>query len=249
MSETDHPVLPSGYRLVAHETLGSTNDEARGLIAAGAAAGTVVWARSQTAGRGRHGREWVSPVGNLYASIVLHPRVEPERLSEMAFVAALAVRDTILPLVPAEASVALKWPNDVLIDGRKISGILIEAEKLPGEARTALIVGIGVNIVSAPRETSHPATCLSTVARPPRASQVLGALVAALDRRLEQWLRGGFAPVRDEWVRHAYGVGAIVVVGDDLKGAFAGIDESGALLIELPGGECRRVVAGSVRYL
>jgi BirA family biotin operon repressor/biotin-[acetyl-CoA-carboxylase] ligase len=240
MADHDFPVLPPGYRLIAREAVGSTNDEARALIAAGAAKGAVVWAESQTAGRGRHGREWVSPPGNLYCSTIIRADVEPARLGEFSFVAALATRDAVTAVVPAEIPVELKWPNDVLVQGKKAAGVLVEAEKLPDERRTALIVGIGVNIVSAPREASYPATCLSAVVRPPRPGRLLELLVAALDRR---------AAIREEWMRHAYRVGEQIAVGDVVTGVFAGVDETGALIVAATDGGRRRLVSGSVRYL
>jgi BirA family biotin operon repressor/biotin-[acetyl-CoA-carboxylase] ligase len=249
MNDRDLPILPPGYRLIARDVVGSTNDEARALIAAGAAKGAVVWAESQTAGRGRHGREWISPPGNLYCSVIIRPEVEPARLPEIAFVAALATRDAVADVLPPDIPVELKWPNDVLVAGRKVAGILVEAEKLPDEARTALIVGIGINIVSAPRETSHPATCLSAVTRAPRVSRLLASLVATLDRRASQWARSGFVAIRDEWLRRAYKVGAQVAAANGVTGAFAGIDETGALIIALTNGERHRLVSGSVRYL
>jgi BirA family biotin operon repressor/biotin-[acetyl-CoA-carboxylase] ligase len=249
MVERDLPILPPGYRLIARDVVGSTNDEARALIAAGAAQGAVVWAESQTAGRGSHGRQWISPPGNLYCSVILRPQIDAARLTEMSFVAALAVRDAVLGVMPPDAAVELKWPNDVLLAGKKVAGILVEAEKLPDEARTALIVGIGINIVSAPRETAHPASCLSAVGRAPRVSRLLASLIAGLDRRMAQWTRSGFAAIREEWVRHAYRIGEQVTVGEGLTGAFTGVDETGAIIIALTDGERRRLVSGSVRYL
>jgi BirA family biotin operon repressor/biotin-[acetyl-CoA-carboxylase] ligase len=249
MTDPDFPILPPGYRLIAREEVGSTNDEARALIAAGAANGAVIWAQSQTAGRGRHGREWASPPGNLYCSIILRPRVDPSRIAEIAFVSALAVRDAVIQLVPPEAEITFKWPNDVLAGGRKLAGILIEAEKLPDEARTALIIGIGVNIVSAPREASYPATCVSALARTPRVARVLSFLVAALDRRVELWTRNGFVVVRREWMDHAFGVGAQVSASGGVSGTFTGLDETGAIIIALTDGAEHRLVSGSVRYL
>ena len=241
--------MPPGYRLITREVVGSTNDEARALIAAGAAQGAVVWAESQTSGRGRHGRDWISPPGNLYCSITLRPPVEQIRLSEIAFVVALAVRDAVVGCVPPDVPVELKWPNDVLVQGRKVAGILIEAEKLPDEARTALIVGIGINIVSAPRETTHPATCLSAVTRAPRVTRLLSAVVAALDRRVAAWTRSGFSAIRREWMEHAYKVGGQVTASSGVSGTFAGLDDTGAIIIALTDGQEHRLVSGSVRYL
>jgi len=249
MIQSDIPILPPGYRLIARDEVGSTNDEGRALIAAGVAQGAVVWAENQTSGRGRQGREWVSPPGNLYSSIILHPAVEPARLSEIAFVAALAVRDAVSEYLPPEVPVQFKWPNDVMAAGRKIAGILIETERLPDEARTALIVGIGINIVSAPKETDYPATSISALARAPKVGRLLSALVAALDRRIDLWIRNGFEAIRREWMRHAYGVGGQVKASNGITGIFSGLDDNGAIIIALTDGEKRHLVSGSVRYL
>jgi BirA family biotin operon repressor/biotin-[acetyl-CoA-carboxylase] ligase len=247
VTESDLPILPPGYRLIAREEVGSTNDEARALVAAGVGHGTVVWAESQTAGRGRLGRDWVSPPGNLYCSIILRPKVDQAHIAEISFVSALAVRDAVASVLPPDVAIQFKWPNDVLAGGRKVAGILVEAEKLPDEARTALIVGIGVNIVSAPRETDYPATCIAAVTRAPRVSRLLTSLVAALDRRVELWTRSGFAAIRQEWMDHAYGVGGQVTASSGISGTFTGLDETGAIIIASKG-ERHRVVSGSVRF-
>jgi BirA family biotin operon repressor/biotin-[acetyl-CoA-carboxylase] ligase len=243
------PALPPAYRLFAHTRVTSTNDVARELIAAGMVAGSVVWAESQSAGRGRQGRRWESPPGNLYASIVLRPLVDQARLPEISLVAALAVRDALVASLPADIAVTLKWPNDVLADGRKIAGILSEVETLPGRSSTALILGIGVNILSAPVEADYPATNLAAFAPPPKSSVLLGTLVGALDRRLESWSAEGFAAVRDAWTRHAHGIGARIGTSTGVTGAFCGLDETGAIVIGLPDGGRHRLVSGSIRYL
>lgn len=248
MTDFDPPILPPGYRLIARDVVGSTNEEARALIAAGVGAGAVIWAESQTAGRGRHGREWISPPGNLYVSIILRPRVDQSRLPEISFVSALAVRDVVAGALPPDVPVEFKWPNDVLMARRKVAGILVEAEKLPDEDRTALIVGIGVNIVSAPRETSYPATCISAKARAPGVTRLLVSLVTALDRRVAEWTRGGFAGIRREWMEHAYGVGGEVTADNGVSGIFTGLDETGAIIIGLTDGAQHRLVSGSVRF-
>ena len=120
---TAAPVLPDGWSLVALDSVGSTNDEAARLADAGAREGTVVWAREQTGGRGRRGRHWVSPVGNLYSSTVLRPDCVAQRAAELGFAAALAVSD----IVPTGREVRVKWPNDVMVDGGKVAGILLES--------------------------------------------------------------------------------------------------------------------------
>src|SRR6185436_12611332 len=135
------PVLPDGWTLVALQSVGSTNDEAARLAAAGAAEGTVVWAREQTAGRGRRGRHWASPVGNLYTSAIVRPDCPAARAAELGFVAALAVAD----MVPAGRPVRLKWPNDVLVEGAKVAGILPESSIGADGQAEHVILGIGVN--------------------------------------------------------------------------------------------------------
>jgi BirA family biotin operon repressor/biotin-[acetyl-CoA-carboxylase] ligase len=249
MTEPPMPALPPGYRLFARESVGSTNDEARDLVAAGVSAGAVVWAESQSAGRGRQGSTWSSPPGNLYCSLVLSPSGEASRLAESALVSALAVRDAVAAALPVGVPVEFKWPNDVMAAGRKVAGVLVETEQLPGEARAALIVGIGINIASAPAEASYPATCIAALARPPRVDRLLAALIAAIDRRFDLWTRDGFAPIRDEWMRHAHRVGSEVAASGGIRGIFAGLDETGAAIIATADGGRRRLISGSIRYL
>ena len=127
-SSTQRPALPPGFRLAALETVDSTNAEALRRAEAGAPDGTFVWARRQEAGRGRQAKPWSSPAGNLYTSLLLRPACAPARAAELSFVAAVAVADTVADLLgPAGPAVSCKWPNDVLVDGAKISGILLES--------------------------------------------------------------------------------------------------------------------------
>ena len=235
------PVLPDGWRLVALQSVGSTNDEAARLAEAGAAEGTVVWAREQTGGRGRRGRAWASPVGNLYSSTILRPDCPAARAAELGFVAALAVAD----ILPAGRSVRLKWPNDVLVEGGKVAGILLESAI--GQAGTVqhVVAGIGVNVALAPRlpEMRYPGAALGG-----SVERALEKLAASLAERLAEWRREGFGPVREAWLAKAGPLGADVDVklGDELvRGRFGGIDREGALLLETPSGP-RRIVSGEL---
>ena len=144
------PELPSACRLVSYDRLGSTNDEAKRLARTGAAAWTIVTAREQTAGRGRRGRSWIAIPGNLFMTVILRPDCTPQTAAQLGFVAALAVGEAVRAVVPAEVSVRFKWPNDVLLDGAKVSGILLESETTEWGALDWLIVGIGVNVVGHP---------------------------------------------------------------------------------------------------
>jgi BirA family transcriptional regulator, biotin operon repressor / biotin---[acetyl-CoA-carboxylase] ligase len=235
------PVLPDGWTLVALASVGSTNDEAARLADAGAPEGTVVWSREQTGGRGRRGRHWASPVGNLYTSTILRPDCAAPRAAELGFVAALAVAD----IVPAGRQVRLKWPNDVLVDGGKIAGILLESAVGQGGQVDHVVAGIGLNVGFAPQlpEMRYPSAALGG-----SVEAALERLTAALAARLAQWRRDGFETVRAAWLGRAGPIGAEVDVrlGDELvRGRFAGLDRQGALLLETAAGP-RTIVSGEL---
>ena len=155
------PRLPAKFRLVEMDSVDSTNTEAKRLACAGAADGTIVWAQRQTAGRGRRGRTWTSEPGNLYASFVLRPGCAPMQAAQLTFVAALAVRDLLSIYLNNSDSIACKWPNDVLVGGRKISGILLETSTSGSGVVDWLGLGIGVNLRHHPDIGGrHPATNL-----------------------------------------------------------------------------------------
>ena len=235
------PVLPDGWTLVALDTVGSTNDEAARLADSGAPEGTVVWSREQTGGRGRRGRRWSSPLGNLYTSTILRPDCAASRAAEIGFVAALAVAD----MVPAGREVRVKWPNDVLVDGGKVAGILLESAVGDGGRILHVVAGIGVNVGFAPQlpDMRYPGAALGGTVE-----TALGKLVAALARRVGEWRRSGFAAVRSQWLAQAGPLGAVVDVrlGEGLvRGRFAGLDHEGALLLETADGP-RRIVSGEL---
>jgi BirA family biotin operon repressor/biotin-[acetyl-CoA-carboxylase] ligase len=227
--------------LVALQSVGSTNDEAARLAEAGAREGTVVWAREQTGGRGRRGRTWASPVGNLYSSTILRPDCPAARAAELGFVAALAVSD----MVPASRQVRVKWPNDVMVDGGKVAGILPESSIGADGKAEHVVLGIGVNVSFAPElpEMRYRGACLGGTVE-----AALERLTAALTRRLAQWRRDGFAAVRAEWLAKAgpLGLEVDVKLGEELvRGRFAGMDGEGALLLDTAAGR-RRIVAGEL---
>ncbi len=235
------PVLPDGWTLVALDSVGSTNDEAASLADAGAAEGTVVWAREQTGGRGRRGRHWASPVGNLYSSTILRPACAAPRATELGFVAALAVAD----IVPAGRDVRVKWPNDVMVDGGKIAGILLESSIGQGGTVEHVVAGIGVNVGFAPQlaDMRYPGAALGGLVE-----GALEQLTRALCQRLAEWRRDGFETVRAAWLDRAgpLGIEVDVRLGEGLvRGRFAGLDHEGALLLETPAGP-RKIVSGEL---
>ena len=225
-----------------HAVLGSTMDEAKALARDAAPDGTVVVARRQTRGRGRHGREWVSAEGNLHATILLRPHLPPSRLTELGFVVALAVADAVDVVLPGGRA-RLKWPNDVLVDDAKVAGILVEIV----EGKVAL-VGIGMNVAQAPTATPYPATSLREAGVAVSADVALTHVLTALEHRLAAWMACGFAAARTAWLKRGPAPGDLVRIrnGEHIAtGRFAGIDTDGALLLAEDGAP-RRVVAGDV---
>ncbi len=243
--------LPPGWTLAAFNTVDSTNAVARTLAEEGAAAGTVVWALRQEAGRGRWRRHWESPEGNLYCSAVLRPTVAAAMAGQLAFVAALALADAVEELAPG-LELGLKWPNDVLANRRKISGILLESSVTSGGALPWVVLGTGLNLVSHPDGTPYPATDLKAESgREVRPAAALEAYVAALDDWLARWLRDGFNAVRHAWLDRAVGMGGPLVVrlhSEALSGRFHGLDGGGALVLETADGERHLVSAGDVFF-
>jgi BirA family biotin operon repressor/biotin-[acetyl-CoA-carboxylase] ligase len=235
------PVLPDGWTLVALDSVSSTSDEAGRLAEEGAREGTVVWARRQTGGRGRRGRVWASEPGNLYSSTILRPDCPAARASELGFVAGLAVAD----LVPVGRDVRLKWPNDVLVDGGKIAGILPESSIADGGRAEHVVLGIGVNVGFAPQlpDARYSAAMLGGTVE-----AALEGLAAGLARWMAVWRQQGFETVRAAWMAKAGPLGAAVDVrlGEELvQGRFAGLDRDGALLLETKDGP-RRIVSGEI---
>ena len=240
--------LPAGYRLHRHDTIGSTNDEAKRLARAGAPEGMLVWAGEQTAGRGRRGRQWASPPGNLYVSFILRPGGTPGRAAQLGFVAALALGEALNRLAGTEARLRCKWPNDLLLDGRKLAGILLESETTASGAVDFVVIGIGVNLASSPAASEYPATSLAEEGVTIGPALLLEAMVREFDLWLARWRQEGFAPVREAWLARASGIGDAIRVRLEritLTGRFVDLDESGALLLDAADGR-RRVAAGDV---
>jgi BirA family biotin operon repressor/biotin-[acetyl-CoA-carboxylase] ligase len=243
------PRLPAGYRLVSYDTVGSTNDEAKRLARAGPAEGTVVWALQQTAGRGRRGRRWLSPAGNLHATFVLPPDVTAGRAAQLGFVATLAVGDALRGMIPDPERIAYKWPNDVVIEGRKIAGTLIESEICESGVLTLLVVGIGINLAVAPSDTEIAATSVAGLGRAaPAPAAMLEILTARLHAWMTRWREAGFAPIRTAWLAGAVSLGRPIRVRLDdaeLRGRFGDIDAQGSLVLDTVAG-MRRISAGEV---
>ena len=252
-AELDRPRLPPAYRLVALDRVGSSNDEAKRLAEAGAEDGTLVWAREQLEGRGRQGRTWSSPPGNLYLSLILRPDCSPAEAAQLGFVAALGLGGGVGSVAPPMVEVRYKWPNDVLFNRRKGAGILLESRMDSSAGVDWLVVGLGVNVTSFPEDAAFPATSLNFEGAPPEVDAV--ALLEAFARHflnwINRWLEDGFAPIREAWLHHAYGLGDMVEVrlsSGFLSGRFRDLDDSGALQLELADGGVRSIAAGDIYF-
>lgn len=250
---SEAPTLPVGYRLIALDEVGSTNDEAIRLASRGAPDGTLVWAGSQTAGRGRRDRRWISPPGNLYCSLLLRPACEPFEAAQISFVTALAVCEAVEAFLPA-AAVRCKWPNDVLVRDRKVAGILLESATARGGALDWLVLGVGVNVANHPDFADAPAatSLRSEGAVTPEVRGVLETFAVRFDVWRKAWERAGFAGVRAAWLDRAAGLRESVRVSferEQIDGRFSDVTEAGELVLTLPGGMRRVVSAGDVRLI
>jgi BirA family biotin operon repressor/biotin-[acetyl-CoA-carboxylase] ligase len=237
----------AGVRHVSYDTLGSTNAEALALARAGERGQLWISARTQSAGRGRRGTRWVSPAGNLHATLLLSEPSPPAHAPQLSFVTALAVHDAIAACAPQVGpDLKLKWPNDVLVEKAKVAGILIEGESEPA---FAVAIGIGVNCATHPDNTDYPAADLAGLGALVVPDALLEELAGAMQKRLAQWGSGlGFSATRADWLKRAAGLGDVLQVRlpeRELSGRFQGLDETGRLLLE-QAGRVTPVTAGEV---
>lgn len=242
---------PKGYALKHFAVIDSTNEEAKRLAAAGEAGPVWIAADRQTKGRGRRGRSWDSPSGNLAATLFLRPDRPAGECAQLSFVAALSASDAIAPYAP-KTDIRLKWPNDVLADNRKVAGILLESASSGGESLAWLAVGIGINLAEFPPDTEFPATSLAAVgADVPEPRTALTALAAQWAKWYETWRVGGFSPIRDAWLARAAGLGTRIrarLQSEETSGVFEGIDDRGALLLRETADRVRAIAAADVFF-
>jgi BirA family transcriptional regulator, biotin operon repressor / biotin---[acetyl-CoA-carboxylase] ligase len=247
--------VPPGFALRSFEDIDSTNEEARRLAKAGEAGPVWIVAKRQTAGRGRRGRDWVSPVGNLMATLFFRPKITAGEGGQLSFVAALAVADAVSALAPG-VRLSFKWPNDVFLDEKKLAGILLESASQPGTPNLDwLAVGIGINLAHHPTELpsgAWKATSLREAGYADIAPEMaIGKLASAWAKRYGEWHTSGFAATRQQWLLKARGLGAAIRVRlphETFEGIFAGLDDSGALELRLASGLTRAIAAGEVFF-
>lgn len=240
------------FRHIELGDVSSTNVECMERARAGDAGGLWITASRQTGGRGRRGRTWISEPGNLYASLLLIDPAPWEGMASLPLAVTLAVHDAVAALLPdGSGQLRIKWPNDLLIDGRKTAGILIEAEPL-GNGRRAVVIGCGVNVAHRPEAGAYPATCLVEQGSSATPQDLFARLVVSMERVLAEWDRGrGLAAIRDAWIARAHGIGSPVTVNlpdRQIHGLFDGIDGDGRLMLALPDGERQLIAAGDVFF-
>jgi BirA family biotin operon repressor/biotin-[acetyl-CoA-carboxylase] ligase len=248
-----------GYRLQALDSVGSTNAEALERARAGERGPLWLVTDQQTAGRGRRQRAWISPRGNLAATIVETIDVQPPVAATLGFAAGLALEAALQAISleyrmrsggTANSTFLLKWPNDVLAGGEKLSGILLEAETIGGSL--AVAVGMGTNVVSAPEGTPYPATSLAALGITASAEDLFMALSDSWAEYRGVWDNGkGFPDIRRLWLERAAGLGEPVSVqsgGASVEGIFETIDDTGCLIIAGHDGKRTPIAAGDVHF-
>ncbi|MDP5278406.1 biotin--[acetyl-CoA-carboxylase] ligase [Sphingomonas sp. DG1-23] len=222
---------------------GSTNADMLGLARSGAAEGLWLRAERQTGGRGRQGRAWASPEGNLFVSTLVRVRLGEPPAATLALVAAVALEETARVF---GLETVLKWPNDLMVDGAKLSGILLE------RADDAVVIGFGVNLAHHPTNIDRPATSFAAHGAAPDPGIFAETLAESFARWLSRW-RDGIAPVRERWLARAHPIDTALTArladGSSVDGLFGGLDPQGALILRLADGTSRVIHAGDVFLL
>lgn len=236
------------WNIEVFDSLGSTQDIAIARAEEGVPEGAVIQSMIQTGGRGRHGNQWTSPLGNLYMSFLLRPMCSPDLAGQVSFVIALALSAAMEPYTAGHKK-TLKWPNDVLIDGQKCAGILLESSLSPEGLVEKLIVGMGVNIHSAPEDRVG----LQAVAGEKRLAvhRFRDELLVKIAEYYDGWKTAGFEPVRREWLAQAHGLNHKIsarLPDRTEKGIFRDLGDDGALIMEVDKGNLVTIRAGEVFF-
>jgi BirA family biotin operon repressor/biotin-[acetyl-CoA-carboxylase] ligase len=240
------------FRHEALDEVGSTNEECLARARAGAASGLWITAARQTGGRGRRGRAWVSERGNLYASLLLINPAPMSAIGSLPLAVAVALHHAVARVLPPDGrALEVKWPNDLLIGRKKVSGILIEGEFLP-DGRHAVVIGIGVNVRFKPDNPAYPVSCLAEEGASVFPEELFAHLYETMADVLNLWDGGEGTPqVMERWRSVACGLGEAITVNltdRSLTGRFAGIDDQGLLLLETQDGRVEVISAGDVFF-
>jgi BirA family biotin operon repressor/biotin-[acetyl-CoA-carboxylase] ligase len=234
------------------KTIDSTNEEAKRLIKSGHAQdGQIIIAEEQTGGHGRYDRVWHSPIGNLYASIILNLDYELQKISEISFVTAVALGEMLAEILPDEYKIEYKWSNDVLVNRHKISGVLLESVT-NGAGGWWLVVGVGVNIRNKPEGLQNKAICLAQCGGEGISpDELLAKFMLFWGNQLNLWKNNGFGCIRDAYLKRACKINEVIDVNlpnEKLRGIFNGISINGELEL-LIDGDVRLISSGDVFFL
>ncbi|NBX03271.1 MAG: biotin--[acetyl-CoA-carboxylase] ligase [Alphaproteobacteria bacterium] len=244
--------LLNDYHLLSFDELDSTNEEAKRIAKGGGHHGAVIWAKKQTAGKGRLGRTWTSSQGNLYVSILLHPNKPMAELSQLSFVSAVAAIEALDPLLPPGRRLQCKWPNDILLGGKKVGGILLESFQCgkTEKGKPWVVVGVGINVESFPSKTEFPATCLKDAGvELVSAKIILSRFVHHFIECYNEWDTKGFAPCRRRWLKNAWGMKQRLkarLADKTIEGFAEGIDLNGSLVLQLKDGKKIQISAADI---
>lgn len=246
--------IPSIYNVIKYDTVGSTNAEAVLLANKGeemAPDGTLIWSLEQTSGRGRRGRYWHSPMGNLYTSLILRPEVPLRDAAQLGFISSLAVYEALGNIGPAGHQIQCKWPNDVLLNGKKVAGILLESASRGVDSHPDwVILGMGLNVAWHPESTKFPSTSLRFEGWPSTIDEVVSAYTKSFLSWTNRWRDNGFAPIRKDWMWRCKGIGEEIEVhleNETLIGIFEDMEDDGALRLSV-NGKIQCITAGDVFF-
>ncbi len=237
-----------GWRLAIHEVLPSTSDLCRDRALAGEPGGLAVLARRQTGGRGSHGRTWESPVGNLFLSVLLRPEEPARDAAQWSLLAGVALADAVAPLLPDTSALTLKWPNDALLRGSKLAGILVDSMADGAGMLEWLVIGIGVNLTVAPELPDRKTACLAEIVPPPPPEALAEVVLDRLDHWRQRRAADGFAAIRTAWLERGPLPDAPIALrlGAATRGGeFAGLAQDGSLLLR-SGGRMQAFAAGEI---
>ena len=236
------------------ETVDSTNAEARRRAKAGEPGPLWIWSTRQSQGRGRGGREWISRPGNLFASLLIGVNAPQRVAGQIALLAGIVAYDTIAKLIAYEgrSELLLKWPNDILLAGEKLAGVLLENVGSTVENRSVVVIGTGINLASHPEDLPQPAISLGAYDIMVTPAEALEVLAATTHEWLARWGEGScFPTIRRAWLDRAGPAGRplrVKVEGEETEGVYGGLDADGALRLMTPEGEYR-IAAGDVFFL
>ncbi|MFT4078199.1 biotin--[acetyl-CoA-carboxylase] ligase [Rhodomicrobium sp.] len=241
-------MTPSDTPVLRFESIDSTNEEALRRLASGLIAPFWIVSEVQTRGRGRAGRQWKSPGGNLYATLAVTLKVSAATATQLSFVAGLAAHDAASAFLSQDKAsrLRLKWPNDLMLDGAKLAGLLLESVTVADGL--AVILGIGINVAAPPADTGRSVASLAL--SPSSVEDVFESLADALERRIAEWNEGrGFPAIREAWLARALALNETISVNLNssiIRGRFSGVDDNGALKLTTEAGVVMTVTAGDI---